>query len=406
MLHLHITFPDASKKQLDLSTVPLPLRIGRDNGDAHVKIPDPYLSKEHCALFKRGDKFYIEDRGSSNGTFLNGVKIEESHLEDMDNITIGISEMQIVDDGLEAADPFIGRSINGYVLETKIGQGNQAAVYLSRLNPLNKAVALKIIEVEKWDATKVAYFDNESYQISKLNHEHIIRAYDFFEEKGLHVIVMGLLSGDDILNIMRHKDVAFTVKECLRFLIQIGDAIGHLKEIGVVHRDIKPANVIVSDKGKYVLTDFGLAKDIRGTRAPTPGRIAGTPLYMSPEQIIGKNVDHRADIYSLGASVWHMLTGQPLYSGSNTDVLKAHLSKPVPDLAAVTANLHSDVIQLVSHMLAKSPADRPPSGLVVSQRARDILAALSHAGKAQQEVAKAKRQVGGSGTRRIVKTRV
>ena len=404
MLILNITFPNGEKQQYDLSQVPLPMSIGRDNGDAYVKIPDPYLSKVHALIFKRGPHYCIKDCGSRNGTIVNGLKIEESHIEAWDVLSIGTTEMQIVDNGEEPKDPFVGKNINGYVLDCKIGQGNQAAVYLSKQNPLHKPLALKIIEVDKHDPKKVAFFDNESYQISKLNHKHIIKAHDFFEVDGIHVIVMGLLEGDDALQEMRQHG-AFTVRQSLRLLMQIGDAIGHLKEIGVVHRDIKPANIIITEDHDYVLTDFGLARDIRGSRSPNPGRVAGTPLYMSPEQIIGKSIDHRADIYSLGATVWHVLTGQPVFSGANTEILKAHLATTIPTLTDLMPNVNRAFAQLLQRMLAKDPAERYGSGLEIAQHAEALMSTLKDSENFQIDIPELRRQIAGSGTRKIVKTR-
>ena len=404
MLLLNVTDANGTCKQYDLSQVPLPLRIGRDNGDAYIKIADPYLSKHHCSIFKRGPQFYIADHGSRNGSIVNGTKVEEAAIGDGDRVSIGVSELHLIDDGKLADDAFVGREINGYVLDSKIGQGNQASVYLSLKNPLGHAVALKILEADKFDAKNVAVFDNESYQISKLDHPHIIKAHDFFEVDGLHVIVMALLQGDDAAFVLqKHKQ--FTVKEALRFLINMADAIGHLGDIGVIHRDVKPANVVINADGDYILTDFGLAKDVRGVRAPTPGRVAGTPLYMSPEQIVGKSIDHRADIYSLGVSVWHLITGQPIYSGDNVEVLKAHLGKPLPKLRKIVPDLNREISALLRHMLAKDPKDRPDNGHEIQARAESIYMSLSPEDESIVAVAAGEQHAPGSGTRRIVKAR-
>ena len=404
MLLVNVTDTTGAITQYNLSKVPLPLSIGRKTSDAYVKVDDPYLSKLHCSIFKRGPQYYIEDHGSSNGTSINGVKIEETAVEDGDVIYIGLSELRFIDDGKLPDDEFVGRDINAYVLDSKIGQGNQASVYLSNQNPMGKSLALKILEAEKFDQAKIAVFDNESYQISKLDHPHIIKAHDFFEHQGLHVIVMELLQGDDALHVLR-KAKQFTVREAMRFLINIAGAIGHLGDIGVVHRDVKPANVVINQDGDYILTDFGLAKDIRGTRSPTPGRVAGTPLYMSPEQISGKSIDHRADIYSLGVSVWHLITGQPVFYGDNTEILKAHLGKPLPKLHKIVPDLNREIVALIRHMLAKDPKDRPQNGHEIMARAESIYLGLGSADEGVVSVAASEKQVAGSGTKRIVKAR-
>jgi serine/threonine-protein kinase len=148
----------------------------------------------------------------------------------------------------------------------------------------------------------------------------------------------------------------------------LGDAISYAEAKTLVHRDVKPANILSTHNGIYKLADLGIATRLSKDGA-SDGRMHGTPLYMSPEQAMGKAVDTRTDIYGLGASIWHLITGSPVFPGNPREVIGAHMHRPVPDLAEAVPDCHPGLRELVMAMLAKSPEDRPRNGREIIDRA-------------------------------------
>jgi len=208
----------------------------------------------------------------------------------------------------------LGEKLPGLEIIKLLGQGGMGAVYKARQKQLDRIVALKILppEVGK-DPAFAERFTREARSLAKLNHPHIVTIYEFGQSDDLYYFIMEFVDGTDLRHVIRKGDLA--ANEALTIVPQVCETLQYAHEEGVVHRDIKPENILLDKRGHVKIGDFGLAKLLdRPATAFTltqPQQRMGTPHYMAPEQVEGAHqVDHRADIYSLGVVFYEMLTGQ------------------------------------------------------------------------------------------------
>ena len=227
-----------------------------------------------------------------------------------------------------------------------------AAVYLAIQESLDRPVALKVLTDP--DSPEFSErFVNEGRIIASLVHGNIVTVHDVGIAEGLHYISMEYVDGGDLRTRIADGQ---SPEAALDLAARMADCLGFAHRKGVIHRDLKPANILFRRDGTPLLTDFGIAKNQRlDSDLTATGKIVGTPRYMSPEQALGKAVDGRSDLYSLGVVLYEMLTGEPPYSGdSEVDTILKHLNAPVPALPAACRRYQP----LVTRMLAKDPAAR------------------------------------------------
>lgn len=271
-----------------------------------------------------------------------------------------------------SVDRLVGRKLNGrYLVEHKIGEGGFGAVFKGKQLATGRDVALKILHPHNVaDATVVARFKREAEACSKLRDPHTVITYDFDEtEDGVLYLAMELLSGKSLQQVQK---AAGTLEpdRVLGILDQVAQALGEAHRQGIVHRDMKPENVMieVTQDGDLVkVLDFGIAKIVSGDGARGPaltaiGQTVGTLEFMSPEQLRGKALDGRSDIYALGMMSYEMLTGQLPFKNakSSTEVIEFHLHKtpPAPSELRPDLNLPAYVDEVVLKMVTKNPEDR------------------------------------------------
>jgi serine/threonine protein kinase len=216
------------------------------------------------------------------------------------------------------------RMLPDYEVQALIGRGGMGAVYKGMQRSLDRAVAIKILPpmMNEADAQFATRFKQEAKAMAKLSHPHILAIHDFGQTArdepggtGLLYFVMEFIDGTDLQQIMKSEG-HLSPKRAAALISQVCDALEFAHEHGIVHRDIKPSNIMVDKRGQVKVADFGLAKtlhadDAESTHMTMTGAVMGTRAYMAPEQALGKRVDHRADIYSLGAMFYEMLTGDP-----------------------------------------------------------------------------------------------
>jgi serine/threonine protein kinase len=246
-----------------------------------------------------------------------------------------------------------------YELLSLIGQGGFARVYKARDRRLDRIVAIKVIRPEVV-GTKlfVDSFRSEGIALAKLRHPAIVPIYDIRERSGLIYYIMPFVQGATLES--RLERGRLPPFETRRILSELTDALSAAHRANMVHLDIKPANVFLEgDLGKVLLMDFGTARAITSA-AEEGGPVVGTPEYMSPEQARGlPNIDHRSDIYSLGALGYRMLLGRPPFSGRNADeILQKHVTEAPRDIRYVNPTIPKDFADAVMRCLAKAPADR------------------------------------------------
>jgi len=252
-------------------------------------------------------------------------------------------------------------AIEGYEILGKLGKGGMGAVYKARHQKLNKIVALKVLPPElASDQEYLDRFQREARAAAKLNHVNIVQALDVGESYGYHYFVMEYADGKTVKDLIEDKG---TVDEAdaIDIVEQIASALAHAAKNDLVHRDIKPSNIIVTPEGVAKLLDLGLAKSISEDQAITQtGVIMGTPFYLSPEQARSEDLDPRSDIYSLGVTLFHMLTGQVPFNGNSAaTILYKHIFQEPPKAKSLNPRVSAPVSEFVVRLMAKSKDDRP-----------------------------------------------
>ena len=287
----------------------------------------------------------------------------------------------------------IGSSIGPYHILRELGAGGMGEVYLAEDERLRRKVALKSIsrdEVPSPDMKKRLL--REARIVAKLNHPNIAAIYDVIEAKDRSCIVMEYVEGEALSGLMQRGRLPYI--DALRIGMQVCTALMEAHSHGVVHRDLKPANIRLTPEGKVKVLDFGLAvvsdlkiDGIQGIPPSTAstletGKMAGTPAYMAPEQILAKEVDQRSDIYSTGVLLFEMLTGQLPFKGDNLmELALAVLTKPAPEVSSLDPSLPVELNSLVGRAMAKAPEDRYSSAGELRQEIGRILAAITGTGE-------------------------
>jgi serine/threonine-protein kinase PpkA len=244
--------------------------------------------------------------------------------------------------------------IPGYTVIRSLGCGGMSIVYLALQESLHRQVALKVLNpVLVLDAGFQKRFLNEGRIIAQLNHPNIVTVYDIGVHEHYHYLSMTYLPGGTLHERIRE---GLPLARGIEIIKSLADALGYAHARGIVHRDIKPMNVLFNEYGLPILTDFGIAKALSETTQLTRGGMTfGSVGYMSPEQTIGKPVDIRSDLYSLGVVFWEILTGKIPYQATDALALALkHSHEPIPDLPAELARFQP----VLNRLLAKAPADR------------------------------------------------
>jgi serine/threonine-protein kinase len=250
-----------------------------------------------------------------------------------------------------------GTQIPGYRLEERLGAGAMATVFKARQLSLDRLVAIKVLPKKlSENADYVERFYKEGKAAARLNHANIVQAFDVGEANGYHYFVMEYVEGHTLFDEMSEGKV-FTEAEALKVIIQIARALEHAHSRGLIHRDVKPKNIMMTKNGVAKLADMGLARaasDAQAAQAEA-GRAFGTPYYISPEQIRGEvNIDFRADIYSLGATLYHLVTGRVPFEGPTpAAVMHMHLKEPLIPPDHLNTSLSSGLGEVVEVMMAK-----------------------------------------------------
>ena len=248
-----------------------------------------------------------------------------------------------------------------YAVEREIGQGGMATVYLARDLKHSRQVALKVLRPELASAMGGDRFPREIQIIAQLAHPHILPLHDSGEMGGFLFYVMPFVEGESLRQKLR-REGRLPLHEAVRILREVADALAYAHARGIIHRDIKPDNVMISGR-HAVVTDFGVAKAVSaasGDTLTTVGLALGTPAYMSPEQAMGEpNLDHRSDIYALGAMAFEMLTGEPPFGRATAQaMLSAHVLEAPPELNTRRVDAPPQLAQFVQRCLAKDKTAR------------------------------------------------
>jgi eukaryotic-like serine/threonine-protein kinase len=252
--------------------------------------------------------------------------------------------------------------IPGFKILGKLGAGAMAVVYKGKQLSLNRSVAIKVLPRRFSENPEyVQRFYKEGQAAGKLNHPNIVQAIDVGEAGGYHYFVMEYVEGKTIADDISNGHI-FGEQEAIAIIIQVCHALQHAHAHGLVHRDVKPKNIMINTQGVVKLADMGLARETTDIEAAQSeeGKAYGTPYYIAPEQIRGKiDIDGRADIYGLGATFYHMVTGRVPFTGEDSsEIMKRHLREKLVPPDHINTSLSAGVSEVIEIMMAKRREDR------------------------------------------------
>ena len=258
------------------------------------------------------------------------------------------------------SDNISGTNIAGCQVINKIGQGGMGAVYAANHLTLGKTVCVKILSPElAKEGRNVEFFMREARSAAKLEHPNIVRVYSFGQERGLHYIVMSYIEGISLADMIA-KNGPMSADMASGIMLEVFDALKHAHSKAIIHRDIKPSNILLANDGRPIIVDFGLARSISEEKLLTmAGEMIGTAYFMSPEQGLAGKVDHRADLYSAGATFFYLLTGKYPFEGKTyIEVVHKHIGEAPPSIMLLNPDLPLWVSRVLDLLMRKNPKDR------------------------------------------------
>ena len=264
----------------------------------------------------------------------------------------------------------VGDTFGDFRILRLLGQGGMGRVYLAEQISLKRKVAIKVLREDvAANPTALERFKAESKTVAKLSHANIVQVYMVGEHEGRHYMVLEYVEGKSLRDYLLRTG-PLDVPLVLSLMRKVASALYRASERGIIHRDIKPENILLTRKAEAKVADFGLSRGLdldQPVDLTRTGTTVGTPLYMSPEQVEGKVVDHRSDIYSFGVTCYHMLAGRPPFTGSHAfEIAIKHVRDEPTPLETIRPELPPALCAMVRKMMAKQPHAR-------YQSARDLL---------------------------------
>ncbi len=275
-----------------------------------------------------------------------------------------------------------GLIFGDYLVLDKIGTGGMGKVFKAKHRQSERIVALKVMSTQAMKSPKaVRRFKQEANAAKRLNHPHIVATYDAGEVDSMHFLIMQFVDGDNLRSQVKSRG-PLPIPEVIDYTIQVAEGLEYAHNVGVIHRDIKPSNLLLDKTGQVWILDMGLARieeneeSEDGPRLTVQGQMLGTAEYMSPEQVEDPRFANAAsDVYSLGCTMYYLLTGTPPYRGNSVpETLILHAQSPIPRLKSRRPDASDDLENIFRRMLSKNPAERFGTAaevLVALKRLRD-----------------------------------
>ena len=263
-----------------------------------------------------------------------------------------------------ARDPLVGRTLGGCQILTLLGRGAMGSVYKAKQLSLDRTVAVKTIRPEFCTQEHfLQRFRQEARTVGRFSTPYIVQIHEVGYEEGTHFLIMEFVGGGSLWSFAASKPLRrLPAQDSVRFLAQGAEGLLEAEKLQIVHRDIKPENLLLTGEGRIKIADFGIAKILdSGIEMTMSAAILGTPLYMSPEQGLGKQLDHRSDMYSLGASFYHLLTGAPPVQGESVyDCIrkKTEIDCLSPSRIVMDQSIPGPLSGVIEKMTARAPEDR------------------------------------------------
>ncbi|MCZ6689997.1 MAG: protein kinase [Planctomycetota bacterium] len=352
--------------------------VGREKA-CHLQLKDPMTSRRHFRIRGDGERFQLEDLGSRNGTYLNGKKVLEEFVQIEDKVQVGQTIISVLaDSAARRKGPHTGKTIRGYLFQERLGRGGMGTVYKARQISLDRSVAVKILSPELTkDPAFVDLFFREARSAGRLAHPNVVQVYDVVEADGVYFYSMELIERGSVMDILTNEG-PLSPRRALEIILDAARALEYAERSKVIHRDVKPDNLMITANGTVKICDLGIAKTFAEARQVNPAEgIAGSPHYMAPEQGAGQPIDHRADIYSLGVSLFEMLTGDTPFDGATqAELIAKHIRSKPPAIRSIRPEIPRSVARLVDRMMAKRPDDRFDSARDLAKESSRLIATL------------------------------
>jgi serine/threonine-protein kinase len=307
------------------------------------------------------------------------LRQEVESLLQADAGTSGFKEAARASPGADLLDRLQAGLGSAYRIERELGGGGMSRIFVAVETALDRRVVIKVLRPELAAEVDSGRFQREIHFAARLQHPHLVPVHSAGQVRGLLYYTMPFVEGESLRHRLEREGPR-PIPEVVGILREVTDALSYAHRQGVIHRDLKPANILL-EEGHALITDFGIAKALStaatGGTEPTTltssGVIAGTPVYMAPEQAAGDTIDARADFYALGCLAYELLTGRPPFSGGSVqELILAHITEKPEPVAILRADVPRALGALVMRLLEKRPADRP-------QSAGEILRALQAA---------------------------
>ncbi|MGH9364438.1 MAG: serine/threonine-protein kinase [Thermoanaerobaculia bacterium] len=293
--------------------------------------------------------------------------------------------------GRSTVGALIGRTLSHYRITAAIGVGGMGELYRATDTKLGRDVALKVLPAEMAaDPERLGRFQREARALAPLDHPGIVGVFSVEESDGVHFLTMQLVEGESLDHLI--PEGGFPLDQFLEIAVPLSDALAAAHEKGIVRRDLKPANVMVGERGRVKVLDFGLARlaapkteELLGSQLPTEmrtreGVVMGTVPYMSPEQVSGRAVDHRTDIFSLGIILYEMASGSRPFQGNSSAELISSILRDIPSaVTELRSELPRDLARVIRRCLEKDTRDRLQSARDLHNELKGLRAEIASA---------------------------
>lgn len=354
--------------------------IGR-SADNDLQVPGLLVSRHHAVVISEDNGFVLYDRDSTNGTYVNGQRVANHQLQPGDEIQIGplvfalaLGDVKALPQPQPVREPPASHlsidkhvSLAEYELLEPIAKGGTAWVYRALAPGEGETVVIKILH--QTDPYLRAKFEEEGRIGKLLRHPYIASIHDYGHNRRYY-IVMEYVEGGSLRDKLAQTRL-LPVHSAITIVGQTCEALDYAHSQGVIHRDIKPENIMFSAEGNVKIVDFGIARLTSSGQRTSNGMIVGTPYYLSYEQAKGLEVDHRSDIYSMGAVLYEMVTGQPPFTGDSLEVVHKHLTEQPRPPREINPDIPLKIEATILRALRKNPQQR-------FQTAREMAQALGY----------------------------
>jgi serine/threonine protein kinase len=318
-----------------------------DRAFSRLALKNGFLSREQVK------ECFREIRGENGDLRFEDLAVRKKFLSNEQASAVGLAYRRLRKDSEKKK-----WSIKGYEIYGKLGEGGLGVVLKAKQESMNRLVALKILH-KRWldDEEFKQRFLVEARLVGKLSHQNLIKVYDVGREDWKLYFSMEYVEGETLEQIIEREGPLDTVRS-IDFTMQILRAIRYISRFDIVHCDIKPSNILVTHDGVAKLGDFGFVKSNIAIEVTEEGSVLGTPDYISPEQAMGKDVDFRSDLYSLGITLFHMVAKKPPFDGTVSTIMRAHIREDLPNIRDLNTEVPESLVRVIKKMTAKNPGDR------------------------------------------------